>query len=71
MGSWRNDSGCPLALGEQRPGSPKLTRGLLPQPRSRGPNDLWQMDVTYIHLTGRGWWCAVTVIDSETCWLAT
>lgn len=27
------------------------------------PNDLWQMDVTYIHLPGCGWWYAVTVID--------
>jgi len=32
---------------------------LLPQ----GPNDLWQMDVTYIHIPGFGWWYAVTVID--------
>jgi len=32
---------------------------LLPQ----GPNDLWQMDVTYIHIPGHGWWYAVTVID--------
>ena len=32
---------------------------LLPQ----GPNDLWQMDVTYVHLPGYGWWYAVTVID--------
>lgn len=32
---------------------------LLPQ----GPDDLWQMDVTYIHLPGYGWWYAVTVID--------
>ncbi len=28
-----------------------------------GPNQLWQMDVTYIHLPGYGWWYAVTVID--------
>jgi putative transposase len=28
-----------------------------------GPNDLWQMDVTYIHIPGYGWWYAVTVID--------
>mgnify|MGYP001812593315 FL=1 len=28
-----------------------------------GPNDLWQMDVTYIHIPGHGWWYAVTVID--------
>jgi putative transposase len=32
---------------------------LLPQ----GPNELWQMDVTYIHIPGWGWWYAVTVID--------
>jgi len=32
---------------------------LLPQ----GPNDLWQMDVTYVHIPGYGWWYAITVID--------
>jgi putative transposase len=32
---------------------------LLPQK----PNDLWQMDVTYIHIPGHGWWYGVTVID--------
>lgn len=32
---------------------------LLPQK----PNDLWQMDVTYIHIPGFGWWYAVTAID--------
>lgn len=32
---------------------------LLPE----GPNELWQMDVTYIHIPGYGWWYAVTVID--------
>ena len=32
---------------------------LLPQQ----PNDLWQMDITYIHIPGSGWWYAVTVID--------
>jgi len=32
---------------------------LLPQK----PNDLWQMDVTYIHLPGFGWYYAITVID--------
>ena len=32
---------------------------LLPQ----CPNELWQMDVTYIHIPGFGWWYAVTVID--------
>ena len=29
----------------------------------RGPNDLWQMDVTYVHIAGYGWWYVVTVID--------
>lgn len=29
----------------------------------KAPNELWQMDVTYIHIPGRGWWYAVTVID--------
>ena len=29
----------------------------------RQPNDLWQMDVTYVHIPGYGWWYAVTVID--------
>lgn len=28
-----------------------------------GPNDLWQADVTYLHIPGSGWWYAVTVID--------
>lgn len=32
---------------------------LLPQ----APNELWQSDVTYIHIPGYGWWYAVTVID--------
>jgi len=32
---------------------------LLPQ----GPNELWQMDVTYVHIPGFGWHYAVTVID--------
>lgn len=27
------------------------------------PNGLWQMDVTYIHIPGYGWWYAVTVMD--------
>lgn len=29
----------------------------------KGPNELWQMDVTYIHIPGYGWWYAVTVMD--------
>jgi transposase InsO family protein len=32
---------------------------LLPQ----RPNELWQMDVTYLHIPGFGWWYAITVID--------
>ena len=28
-----------------------------------GPNDLWQMDVTYVHIPGFGWRYAITVID--------
>ena len=32
---------------------------LLPQ----RPNALWQMDVTYVHIGGYGWWYAITVID--------
>lgn len=28
-----------------------------------GPNELWQADVTYVHIPGFGWWYAVTVID--------
>lgn len=26
-------------------------------------NELWQADVTYLHIPGHGWWYAVTVID--------
>lgn len=29
----------------------------------RQANDLWQADVTYVHVPGHGWWYAVTVID--------
>lgn len=28
-----------------------------------GPNELWQMDVTYINIPGYGWYYAITVID--------
>ena len=28
-----------------------------------GPNELWQMDVTYVHIPGCGFWYVVTVID--------
>lgn len=51
-------------LHQPRPREPELYQAarlfeLLPH----RPNDLWQMDVTYIHLPGHGWWYAVTVID--------
>ncbi len=51
-------------LQKRRPRTPELHQAaklfdLLPQK----PNDLWQMDVTYIHIPGYGWWYAVTVID--------
>jgi transposase InsO family protein len=29
----------------------------------KGPNELWQMDVTYVHIPGYGWWYAISVID--------
>ncbi|MCC7411666.1 MAG: IS3 family transposase [Gammaproteobacteria bacterium] len=29
----------------------------------KGPNELWQSDVTHLHIPGHGWWYAVTVID--------
>lgn len=32
---------------------------LLPQ----RPNEVWQTDVTYLHIPNHGWWYAVTVID--------
>lgn len=34
-------------------------------------NDLWQADVTYIHIPGFGWWYAVTVIDYFSRYLLT
>jgi putative transposase len=51
-------------LRKRRPRRPELHQAaklfeLLPQK----PNDLWQMDVTYIHIPGYGWYYAVTVID--------
>ena len=51
-------------LQRPRPREPELYQAaklfeLLPQK----PNDLWQMDVTYLHIPGHGWWYAVTVID--------
>jgi hypothetical protein len=33
--------------------------------RAPRPNQLWQADVTYIHIPGCGWRCAVTVIDYD------
>ena len=38
---------------------------LLPQQ----PNDLWQMDVTYVHIPGYSWYYAVTVIGYYSCYL--
>ena len=34
-----------------------------------GPNELWQADVTYLHIPGHGWWYAVTVIDDYSRYL--
>ena len=53
-------------LQKRRPRAPELHQAaklfeLLPEK----PNDLWQMDVTYIHIPGYGWWDAVTVIDDD------
>ena len=36
-----------------------------------GPNQLFQTDVTYIHIPGNGWWYAVTVIDYYSRYLLT
>ena len=33
------------------------------------PNELWQADVTDIHIPGHGWWYAVTVIDDYSRYL--
>jgi putative transposase len=51
-------------LHERRPSAAELYQAsklyeLLP----KGPNGLWQMDVTYVHIPGYGWWYAITVID--------
>ena len=51
-------------LHRRRPSSAEIYQAaklyeLLP----KGPNELWQMDVTYIHIPGYGWWYAITVID--------
>lgn len=51
-------------LQRRRPRSAELYQSarlfeLLP----KAPNELWQADVTYIHIPGSGWWYAVTVID--------
>jgi putative transposase len=37
----------------------------------KGPNELWQMDVTYVHIPGHGWWYAVTVMDYYSRYLLT
>jgi transposase InsO family protein len=51
-------------LHARRPKAPELHQAarlyeLLPQ----RPNDLWQMDVTYVHLAGYGWWYVLSVLD--------
>lgn len=51
-------------LQRRRPRNPELYQAarlfeLLPD----RPNELWQADVTYLHIPGFGWWYAVTVID--------
>lgn len=51
-------------LQRRRPRSAELYQAarlfeLLPE----GPNELWQADVTYVHIPGFGWWYAVTTID--------
>ena len=68
-----------LRVGNKRVYQVFKEEGLLQRPRVRaaevyqaarlfellpsGPNDLWQTDVTYVHVPGHGWWYAVTVID--------
>lgn len=68
-----------LRIGNKRVYQIFQEEGLLQRPRVRaaevyqaaklfellpsGPNDLWQADVTYVHVPGHGWWYAVTVID--------
>ena len=61
---WKVRAERPLADIVVRPYKAELHQAsklyeLLPQ----GPNELWQTDVTYIHIPGHGWWYAVTVID--------
>ncbi len=51
-------------LHRRRPSSAEIYQAaklyeLLP----KGPNELWQMDITYVHIPGYGWWYAITVID--------
>jgi len=68
-----------LKIGNKRVYQIFQEEGLLQRPRVRAaevyqaarlfellpsrPNDLWQADVTYVHVPGHGWWYAVTVID--------
>jgi putative transposase len=51
-------------LHKRRPSAAELYQAskryeLLP----KGPNERWQMDVTYVHIPGYGWWYVITVID--------
>ena len=51
-------------LQKRRARKPELHQALkLYELLPRQPNDLWQMDVTYVHIPGFGWWYAMTVID--------
>lgn len=51
-------------LRKRRPRAPELYQaGKLFELLPAGPNDLWQTDVTYVHIPGYGWWYVITVID--------
>jgi hypothetical protein len=51
-------------LQKRRPREPELDQAaMLFELLPRRPNDLRQMDATYIHIPGHGWWYAVTEID--------
>ncbi len=48
----------------KRPSTPALYQAAkLAELLPTGVNELWQTDVTYLNIPGRGWWYAVTVID--------
>jgi transposase InsO family protein len=47
----------------RRPVAALYQAGKLYELLPSGPNQLWQMDVTYVHIPGYGWWYVITVID--------